>query len=517
MATAEHFLRSSMARLAFTVATGVIAFYMMPFLVTTLGDYWYGVWGVISGVVSQFYFLDLGLTTAVVRFAARSLATQDADATNRVISAAFFVYLLISVGLLLAIVAIAAAAQFVVRDNQHLPYIRLLLLISGAQVALSLPFNAFAGIPSAFLRYDLVSLSRLTMLLLSAALTFTYVAWGYGLLALALIGLICTQVSNGLYYTISKRLFPQLTIRRSFVTRGWVRELFAYSFWSFAIQVVGQLRGRLAPLIIGGLLGPQKVTHYLVGSRLVEYASSLATSATNISMPIFTRYHAEGNYAAMREALLFLTKVHAVLGSLAVGGVLLLAQPFLLRWMGPEYRDSYAVCALLVIAFAPEFLSYPAVNSLYALARHSQLLWIDLGDGALNLLFSLLLVAQFGIIGAALACTIPVLVFRLVVIPHRACTLIELPLGRFYRNLVPAVLFAIGYFGAARLVTAGVFDPPNYARILGAALLVMTSYSLGAFMLILSHRERKWIVSALPPRVTRSFPAVVRWIGVRDS
>ena len=72
MSDARYLLRSSIARTVFAIAQVVIAFFMMPYLVRTLGERWYGIWVVISGLVGNYYLLDLGLAMSVTRFIARS-------------------------------------------------------------------------------------------------------------------------------------------------------------------------------------------------------------------------------------------------------------------------------------------------------------------------------------------------------------------------------------------------------------------------------------------------------------
>ena len=55
MSDARYLLRSSIARTVFAIAQVVIAFFMMPYLVRTLGERWYGIWVVISGLVGNYW------------------------------------------------------------------------------------------------------------------------------------------------------------------------------------------------------------------------------------------------------------------------------------------------------------------------------------------------------------------------------------------------------------------------------------------------------------------------------
>jgi O-antigen/teichoic acid export membrane protein len=50
-----------------------ISFFMMPFLVRNLGDRMYGIWTLVGSVLGYYGLIDIGLSSAVVRFISRAV------------------------------------------------------------------------------------------------------------------------------------------------------------------------------------------------------------------------------------------------------------------------------------------------------------------------------------------------------------------------------------------------------------------------------------------------------------
>src|SRR5438552_12736758 len=61
----------------------VLAFFMTPFVLRSLGDGRYGVWAVMTGLTGYYGLLDLGLRGGMTQHLARSLGLRDFDRFNR--------------------------------------------------------------------------------------------------------------------------------------------------------------------------------------------------------------------------------------------------------------------------------------------------------------------------------------------------------------------------------------------------------------------------------------------------
>ena len=483
--------------------SAVTAFFMMPFMVSHLGERWYGIWILVAGLVANTYLLDLGMATAVTRYVAKHLAANDDRGANEVINTCLAIYSVLACIIFAAATVIGIFAEIFVKDVSDLFVIRATIIILGLQYATEFPFKAFAGIISSYVRYDLLMLSRLLNLALSTGLFVYFIGRGYGILTLALIVFGADQISNLLYYRIAKHLFRDLTISFSFVRRGLVRELFTYSTWSFLIQIANQFRFRIDSLVIGWLISASAVTHYAVGIRLVEYFVDFVYKATNMMTPVFTRHFFQQDFDEIRRKYLLLTRINAILALFGGGMIIILGRSFIVRWMGPSFEQSYPVLVILMCAMIVEVTGNYADNILYAISKHKYLAVVNAVEAVLNLAISITLARPLGIAGVALGTALPLLFFRLFIIPVVVGRLIGLSVWRFYRALLPVTLFTTVYLAVFALIFGRFLESPSYSAIAAVGIAAAPIYLLVVPFVAFDAAERASLLGLLPARVQR--------------
>jgi O-antigen/teichoic acid export membrane protein len=498
MNKAKQLFRSSLTRTLYTILSIAISFFMLPFLVHHLGDKWYGLWTIAAGITGYYYLVDFGLSTAIVRYISQYIATEDNDSANQIINTSFIIYLFLGCIILLLSFAMCLIADAFISDMADLKLMRLIILLTGLNLAIEFPFKAFAGIIDAYIRYDLITYCHFVMLILSTAATVYFIGSGAGVVALALIGLIGSQISNILFYLISRHLFRGLQFSHSKFRKNRVRELFSYSFWSFLIQVSDQIRFGISPIIIGAVLTAQLVTHYFIGARLVGLFMTLVFRATNILLPVFTRYYAEHNYQEMVAKLFFFTKISVIAAVFGGGLIIMLGESFIDRWMGANYLDAYPVLVILVIGVICEIIINPSNNVLYAMALHQSIAVVGIIEGLSNLGLSLLLISHYGIIGVALGAAIPQIISRIFVLPAIVCKSLELPVIKYYRNMATTILFTIGYLFLFYMSVNGVLIKAEYMSLILSVICSLPLYLVSILFISFTKDERTLLRNMLP-------------------
>ena len=135
---------------------------------------------------------------------------------------------------------------------------------------------------------------------------------------------------------------------RSFWTLHTSKDLFSYSIISFITQAGGLLRNFI-PFIVASFLGLGAVTHLKVVQSLNNYAVHVLIAIIGVFQPVFSRQDGAKDYEGLQKTLLFSTKISLSIASLAAFGLLALGRPFISRWMGVSYLDTYPCLAALVI------------------------------------------------------------------------------------------------------------------------------------------------------------------------
>ena len=497
MDTARNLIRSSVARTVMALVSAAIAFFMMPFLIGHLGDHWYGVWVLVGSLAGNYYLLDFGLSAGVTRFVTDRLARGDRDGANTVISTALCLYGAMALVIVLIAVLASRAAYLLVPQGPALPTIRLVILVVGLQYAAEFPFKAFAGVIGSYLRYDLLMYSRFTSLVLTTGLTVYVIQRGGGIVALAIIGFLGAQVSNVMYLRIVRWLFPDLRVGLRFASAAVGRELLHYSSWAFAIDVANRLRFRIDSVVIGGMISAAAVTHYAVGQRIVETFSDFVYRATNITTPLFTQHWSRGDYAEIRRQLLLLTRINAIVGLFGGGIIVVVGRSFILRWMGDGFAASYPVLCVLMASMVVQIIGLFGHNVLYAMAKLPRLGVINVVEGVLNLVLSMIFAHFMGIVGVALGTALPLLFFRLIVVPLYVVRLVGLSLRQYYATLGPTCLVTLVYLAACALLARPFLALPSYLSVLAVAGIATPLYAAFIPFVAFQRDERRYLRSLL--------------------
>jgi O-antigen/teichoic acid export membrane protein len=498
--TGRKLLMGSISRFVLVGAQIAVGFFMMPFLLEHLGNRWYGIWTILSSLLAYFYLMDIGLGYAVQLYSARYLAQKDYARANSVINTALVVYSGISVVILLVTAALAATVDQFVSAGSEVNLIALAVLILGVNVALDFPILAISGIIGAYHRFDLLNCSRLVMLAVNTVLTILFVGRGYGVLALALIALVCGQLSNLSFYLISKYCFRELKISPRFFEKSQVRELAHYSLWSMLNSIGSMIKFKLQPAVIAFFGGPVMVTHYVVGSRLADYFRDLVLQVTNLTMPLLARYHVLEQNDQIREKLRFLLKVNTLLAVFGGGMIIIIGKAFIARWLGSEFVTSYPVLVVLIVAMTVEVMIHPARTAMTAMGKIRFVGVLEMGEALINIALTIVLVRYYGILGAALGLAIPLLLLKLFLVPTILCRQLQMKTALLYRSMIPAVLATGLYLLAYGWILARYFAPATFPGIFAAGLLAIPLYLPIAFLMFEKH-EVAILLRTLPPKL----------------
>jgi O-antigen/teichoic acid export membrane protein len=499
MASAARQLTSASAfRILNIFATTTVSLLMMPFVVHTLGDRMYGLWGLVATLLGYYGLLDCGLTPAVCQHVAAALGRGDRAACNNVVSASLRFLLLVGVLVLLLSGVAAACAPRFARSAADAALFAQILLILGMSTALSFPSRVFTGFLIANLRYDLMVGAELVALALRTSLILSVLLLGHGLVAMAWATFAGGVTAMLLQAGATLRKYPWLRLRLSAPGAGLTRSLASYSIFSFAGQLSDRLRFQADPVVISMFVGLAAVTHYRIASTLTQQFIVLTVAVTGVFAPLFSRLYGASDPEKLRATFFFATKVSICITTFLGFGLIAWGRPFILRWMGPGYLDAYAPLVILTVAITFDLWQAPSVDLLYAIAKHRAYACLNFIEGILNLGLSLWLVRRYGMVGVALGTLGAMTVMRLAVQPLWTCRLSALSYRAYMRTAGAALG---GTLVAASMVwlACGWVIGPGYWRLAGSAGAALCMYALVAMFLVFSSTERQRVWTALVP------------------
>jgi O-antigen/teichoic acid export membrane protein len=344
----RRLLRNTFFNVIGHVWTLLLSLVLTPILISYLGLPDYGLYIVVSSILSWSWILDLGVSTAAVRFLSDHAARGDEDRFSECLSAA----MLIKIGAAVAIAAIGVfgggwlARLLDFPDPSVTRRVWLLLCLTSAISNISLLWNA---VLAARHRMDLAVRIGLALSLPSAAAVVATVASGGGLQGFLLVNLMVTV----LYFLLAggaalragawKGAASFRPSRRSFSELG-----------SFSRQ---QTVARLAETILatGDRLALRRnlpsVSVYQVGATVAARLRDAVALLVSAGMPAATDLYARQDWKGVEKILQRGTKYLVLVGFPLMLFAGLFAEEILVLWVGNAFVESALVLRILLAGY----------------------------------------------------------------------------------------------------------------------------------------------------------------------
>jgi O-antigen/teichoic acid export membrane protein len=487
------------------VFNAVVGFLMSPVLVHGLGDAAYGVWVLLVSMVGYLGLLDMGVRGAVTRFVARFYSGEDHQSAGRLTSTA--VTLFVSAALL--VVLVSAGLSFVVDRAFHIPpalvpTARVVVVLCGLNIAVSLVAGIFGGIVAGMQRFDYNNGIEIAVGAVRALAIVGGLRAGWGLIGLACIQL-AASVARGLATAgLARRLYPQLVIAVNHWDRRYMRTIVTYGLTSSLLQAMGSLVLYSDSLVIGALLPVGMVTFFAVGSSLIEYARSFVSGISYTVMPMASALEAKGEAAKLERALVSGARIATLVVLPMVFTFMLRGEHFIRLWMGPEY-GALSGQVLWVLSLALWAVSgYQIITvTMLGVGKHTGLIPGFAVEAVCNLALSIALVPSLGIIGSAWGTTIPRLAASLLFAPWYVRRTFGIPMRSLWLAVWVRPSFAMVPFAAATYALERLWPTESIVLFFAQVALALPVAAIGAWLLCLAPPERQAFAPALPAPLRR--------------
>ena len=381
---------------------------LTPFILGALGPVSYGLWVLIGSLAAYGYLLDLGLAPALVKYVAEHVARADPAAASRMIATTLWLYM----GLGLAALALAIVIAPGVPDFFSVPVDQrgtatAVVVLTGLSLAIGLPSTAAPTVLMGLQRYDVLNAISTASTLLGAAATVIVLSLGGGLVGMVAINIPVALITQAASIYAIRKVRPDIKFGLRGGDRRQVRTIVGFSSSSFAFQISYRLQGQTDELVVGRFLPVAMVSPYAIGRRLNDLLILAAQQFMNVLLPLASELHAEGDKGRLQAMYLTATRLVMAI-SLPLGVTLiLLAEPFIRAWVGPDLLEAAPVAVILVVSSMVGLSQWPAGVIFQGMARHRPLAISGLLTGVANLILSVLLVQRMGLVGVALGTLIP--------------------------------------------------------------------------------------------------------------
>lgn len=426
-------LRSVVATWAAVIVSALSGIFLTPFVLHRLGDEGYGLWVLVVTLTDYYLFLRVGIRSAIVRYVSHGLAVGDGEAINKVLATSFYFYmgmlgLVFSLSLILS--PFVSRIFSVHQENAH-SFAALFLLV-GIANGFDFPLNVFEGALEAAGRFDQIYGIRILGLILRVLLVILVLEMGGGLFAVGAATVLTGLVLRFGAVRLAYREVERFSIHPRGVDLKTFREMLRFGLTSFSVGMGERLNSSLYPIVIGKLLSATQVTLYSLPTKMLSIPLNGIGSMTEFVNPLSSRLQATENQKGLwRVVVLSGQGAYLLFAPMAVMMVLF-GKQLLTLWVGPSYAATYPLLVLLTFALGLDATHYSIQSMLFGIGKHRGLVWVRLIQGVGAAAFGAFLLRPWGLLGYAIAATSFSLVVNLVMLPRTVCSVLKLPLRRYY-------------------------------------------------------------------------------------
>jgi O-antigen/teichoic acid export membrane protein len=430
---------SNWAALGVNIAVG---FFLTPFIIHYLGKTGYGIWTLIGSLLGYYGLLNLGVDSAITRYVARYAAQDNEKALNETVSTAMVMFcctgaLTIGASFLLA----APLARFFRVAPEHFYDFKHAFWVLGLAIGLSFAGNIFTAVIRAHERYVAANCAQIAQTLVRAGFVASLLPLGKGLRGVAYAMLIAVLFGNTAMFFLCRRLTPWVQINLRTAKWPALRRLLVYSGITTVIVVADLMRFNLDSFVIGKWVGMAEVGVYGIAALLVQYMLRLVGTGMGVLKPRFAALDGAKEHRKLQSLFLRSLSVSAVLGFGASMLGIVFGGRFILLWVGDEFTEAIPVLWILATAYAFALSQAPGIGLMYALNKHHLYAIATIIEGIANVILSITLASNYGIIGVALGTAIPMLVVKIIVQPVYVSKIIDIGLLDYAKTIVvPAVI-----------------------------------------------------------------------------
>ena len=398
-----------------TAVSIVIQLVYMPVMIRLLGQSEYGLYSLVSGVVSYLGLFSLGFSGAYMRFFAKSYGDKEKTASlNGMFLTIFSVLAVIAT---VCGIVLSFFPKQIFGDKltvSELSKAKILMLILVINIAISLISGLLDSIISAYEQFVFQRIAGLASIVLSPFITLPLLLIGYRSIMLVVVSTVLTFIrcAVNIWFCIHKIKIPV-----SFKGFGWrlLKEIGVFSSFLFINMIIDQINWNVDKLILGHTSGTNEVAVYGVASQFNSLFMTFSTTVSSVFSPRVNLIAAQnGKNVISTEFTNLMAKIGRIqwlILGLPTLGFIVFGKYFIVNiFAGKGYEDAYAASLLLILPALIPLIQNVGIEMQRALNKHQfrAIIYLIMAIG--NVLISIPLAGKFGAVGAAMGTALSLLV-----------------------------------------------------------------------------------------------------------
>jgi O-antigen/teichoic acid export membrane protein len=381
-----------------------------PLIIFGLGVKEYGIYILITSVMSIMGILDLGLGTAVAKHMAFYHGKKDDASIVRITHSSNSLFLIVAmVGLAFSIFIALGGTHLLPERFSGYDQYSILFVIGGLMFFASNITSTFNSVLVAIQRFDVINKISMLSTALSSISMLAVVKAGGSLTGLFIVQLTVQTLISAIIFWQARKLLPIATYRF-----GWdkaeIKHCYKFSLVFFINNIGTSALASLDRLIIPLYVGPTNLTYYSLPGNVTSKIPAMANTLGASLFPTVSQLSGSEDAVRIRNLYVRSSRLIIVMASALTVTSISFSYELLKYWLSADIA-AQASNILIVLALTNFVLALfnPLSNFLLGLGKVKFLTIASISMAALNIALLFILLPIYGIMGAAWAYFISVL------------------------------------------------------------------------------------------------------------
>ena len=377
------------------IANMLIGVLYTPILTAKLGQTEYGLYSLVTSVISYLTILDFGFGNAIIIYTTRYRNKNQKDKEQKLHGMFFIIYSIIGIiaGIIGAILWLNVDKLFGnTMSAEELSKAKVLMGILTFNLVATFPLSIFSSIITSYEKFVFSKTLNLLRIILNPIIMLILLNFGVksiGLVILVTVLNITTLILNFIYCK------TKLKIKLKFgkIDFKLLKEIMAYSVWIFLNSIMDKINWSLDQFVLGVYAGSVAVAIYAVAGQLNQMYMNFSTAISGVLLPKVTKM--ESDHASNKEFTDIFIKtgrIQFIVMALIITGFVLFGKEFIeIMWVGPEYSESYIIACILMIPTTIPLIQNVGLNILQAKNKYKFRVIVLMFFAVVNVILSIIL------------------------------------------------------------------------------------------------------------------------------
>lgn len=484
----------------------IISIIYTPIMLNLLGKSEYGLYNLVSSVVSYLGLLSFGFGSAYMRYYSRYKVNNDDYNIAKLNGMFLIVYTCIGIITILFGTVLIQNIDFILGNSitkSELETAKILMNIMILNMATTFVTSVFNSNIIANEEYIFQKLLYLLKTIINPFIIIPVLLMGYrsvGMVIATTIINISIELVNIIF------CYKKLNIKFCFKKFDFklMKEMAIFSSFIFLNMIIDQINWNVDKFILGRFRGTSDVAIYGLAAQLNTYYLSLSTSLSSVFIPRVNRMVAL--YNDNKELTKLFTRVgriQFIILSLICSGFIFYGQTFINLWAGQEYKDAYFIVILLIVPVTIPLIQNLGIEIQRAKNMHQFRSWVYLFIAIANVFISIPLARLYGGVGSAIGTAVSLIIGNGIIMNWYYHKKVKIDIIYFWKEILkftPSLIIPL----AVGIISNIFIDLTNLYLYLACGFIYTVVFCLSMWLLGMNMDERKLISIPLIKILNRS-------------